>query len=64
MPMNSKRVTLRDVADRVGVSHVTISLALRNHPSIPLRRRQEVKSVAEQMGYRPDPLLSSLAAGR
>jgi DNA-binding LacI/PurR family transcriptional regulator len=62
--LNSKRVTLRDVAERVGVSHVTISLALRNHPSIPLKRRREIKRMAEAMGYRPDPLLSSLAAYR
>ena len=62
--VNSRRVTLRDVAERVGVSHVTISLALRNHPSIPVRRRKEVKRVAKQMGYQPDPLLSSLAVYR
>src|SRR6516164_4115212 len=62
--LDTKRVTLRDVAERVRVSHVTISLALRNHPSIPLKRRQEIKHVAEEMGYRPDPLLSSLAVYR
>ncbi len=62
--VNTKRVTMRDVAERVGVSHVTISLALRNHPSIPVRRREEVRRVAEQMGYQPDPLLSSLAVYR
>lgn len=60
----SGRVTLRDVAAKVGVSHVTVSLALRNHPSIPLVRREQVKRVAEQMGYRPDPLLSSLVVYR
>ncbi len=49
--MEIKRVTLRDVAERVGVSHVTISLALRNHPSIPVRRRDEVKRVAKQVGH-------------
>ena len=64
LSVNSRRVTLRDVAERVGVSHVTISLALRNHPSIPVRRRKEVKRVAKQMGYQPDPLLSSLAVYR
>lgn len=58
------RVTLRDVAARVGVSHVTISLALRNHPSIPAPRREQIKKVADQMGYRPDPLLSSLVVYR
>jgi DNA-binding LacI/PurR family transcriptional regulator len=62
--LHTKRVTLRDIARKVGVSHVTISLALRNDPSIPAKRREEIKQVAEQMGYRPDPLLSSLAVYR
>jgi DNA-binding LacI/PurR family transcriptional regulator len=60
----AKRVTLRDVARKVGVSHVAVSLALRNDPSISLQRRVEIKQAAEQMGYRPDPLLSSLAVYR
>jgi DNA-binding LacI/PurR family transcriptional regulator len=62
--LHSKRITLRDVAQKVGVSHVAISLALRNDPSISLKRRVEIKQAAEQMGYRPDPLLSSLAVYR
>jgi LacI family transcriptional regulator len=60
----AKRVTLRDVARKVGVSHVAISLALRNDPSISLTRRAEIKRAAKEMGYRPDPLLSSLAVYR
>jgi len=58
------RVTLRDVAKRAGVSHSTVSLCFRNHPSIPETRRQQVLRVAEEMGYRPDPVLSSLAEYR
>ncbi|MBC8095463.1 MAG: LacI family DNA-binding transcriptional regulator [Akkermansiaceae bacterium] len=60
----SVRVTLRDVAKKIGVSHVTVSLALRNHPSIPPSRREQVRKMAEEMGYRPDPLLSSLSVYR
>jgi DNA-binding LacI/PurR family transcriptional regulator len=56
----SNLVTMRDIAKKVGVSHSTVSLALRNHPSIPPARRQEIKQVAKRMGYRPDPLLASL----
>ncbi len=63
-PSKLRRVTLRDVAKRVGVSHVTISLALRNHPSIPQTRCAEVKRIADEMGYAPDPLLASLAVYR
>ncbi len=58
------RVTLRDVAKKLDVSHVTVSLALRSHPSIPKSRQEEVRRVADEMGYRPDPLLSSLAVYR
>jgi DNA-binding LacI/PurR family transcriptional regulator len=62
--MEKKRVTLRDIAERVGVSHVTVSLALRNHHSISIGRRDEVQRMAKQMGYVPDPMLSSLAVYR
>ena len=63
MPI-SAHVSLRDIAKQLNVSHTTVSLALRNHPSIPPERREEVKRVAEQLGYRPDPMLSSLAQYR
>lgn len=56
----SPTVTLRDIAAKLKVSHTTVSLALRNSPTISEARRQEIKQLAEEMGYRPDPMLSSL----
>lgn len=63
-PANTGRVSLRDVAREVGVSHVTVSLALRHDPRISPERQREVAAVAEKLGYRPDPMLSSLSAYR
>jgi LacI family transcriptional regulator len=57
-------VSLRDVARAVGVSHVAISLALRDDPRVSEARRAEIRAAAEKLGYRPDPMLSSLAAYR
>jgi LacI family transcriptional regulator len=62
--MSLKRVTLRDLAKKLGVSHTTVSLALRNHHSILPARRQQIKQLAEQEGYRPDPFLSALSVYR
>jgi DNA-binding LacI/PurR family transcriptional regulator len=62
--MLSKRITMRDVAERLGVSHTTVAMALRNHHTISPQRREQVRVMAEKMGYRPDPFLSSLAAYR
>lgn len=58
------RVSLRDVARAVGVSHMAVSLALRDDPRVSEARRREIRAKAEQLGYRPDPMLSSLAAYR
>lgn len=54
-------VTLRDIARELGVSHVTVSLALRNHPRISEATRTRVQDKAEEMGYHPDPMLSALS---
>ena len=62
--MQSKRITIRDVAAELGVSHTTVAMALRNHHTISLKRREQVRRMAEKMGYRPDPFLSALAAYR
>lgn len=61
---SSRRVSLRDVGKAVGVSHVTVSLALRGDQRIPAGRREEIRAVATQLGYQPDPMLASLSAYR
>jgi DNA-binding LacI/PurR family transcriptional regulator len=62
--MSLKRVTLRDLAKKLGVSHTTVSLALRDHHSINPARREQIKRLAEKEGYRPDPLLAALSVYR
>lgn len=61
---NSVRISLRDVARVVGVSHVAVSLALRGSERIPPARRAQIQRAANSLGYRPDPLLAALAAYR
>jgi LacI family transcriptional regulator len=56
-----QRVTLKMIAQRLGVHHTTVSRALNNHPNISLAMRTQVQQTAEAMGYRPDPYLSALA---
>jgi DNA-binding LacI/PurR family transcriptional regulator len=60
----SPRVSLRDVARAVGISHVAVSLALRGSERISVERRTQVQRAAEALGYRPDPMLAALAAYR
>lgn len=58
---DSPRISLRDIAAMLGVSHSTISLALRDHPRISEEVRVKVKEKAAELGYRPDPMLAALA---
>ena len=58
------RVTLQDVADRLGLSRSAVSRGLRNEPRIPARTRKRIHEACGQLGYRPDSLLSELAAAR
>lgn len=58
------RTTQSDVARAAGVHRTTVSLALKRHPRIPAETRERVRRIAEKLGYRPDPMLSSLVAYR
>lgn len=57
----ARRVSLRDIAKIVGVSPMTVSLALRDQARISPGLRERIREQARLMGYRPDPMLSALA---
>lgn len=56
--------TQRDIALRAKVSQMTVSLALRDAPTIPEATRRRIRQVAARMNYRPDPLVSALMRQR
>jgi LacI family transcriptional regulator len=58
-PAKRRVVTMTDVARRVGVHQTTVSLALRNHPSIPVSTREKIRAAAAELGYSPHPLLDA-----
>lgn len=62
--MNERRVTLADIAKRADVHVTTVSLAMRNHPRLPEATRKRIQALAEEMGYRPDPMMRALVAYR
>ncbi len=55
------RVSIRDLAKQAGVSHATVSMALRDNPRVAAETRTRIRKLAEDLGYRPDPMLSALA---
>jgi LacI family transcriptional regulator len=63
-PSGPARVTQRDLARLARVSHTTVSLALRDHPSIPAATRTRIAALARKHRYQPDPMLAALNAYR
>lgn len=59
-PAPKRYYTLADIAAKAGVHVTTVSLALRDHPSIPPSTRARIRAVAREFGYQRDPLLDAL----
>ncbi|NOT95704.1 MAG: LacI family DNA-binding transcriptional regulator [Nitrospira sp.] len=57
-------VTMKHIAAQAGVDRSTVSLALRNHPSLPAKTNARIQHIARQMGYRPNPLVAALMMHR
>jgi LacI family transcriptional regulator len=55
---------MQEVADQLGLHRSTVSLALRDHPSIPEETRARVRAAAGQMGYQLNPLVAALMSFR
>lgn len=48
---------MRAVADRAGVSVMTVSRALRNDPCVRKEQREKIERIANDLGYRPNAFL-------
>jgi DNA-binding LacI/PurR family transcriptional regulator len=58
------RVTLQTIADRVGVSRMTVSNAFSRPDQLSARLRDQILAVADELGYvGPDPTARALASG-
>jgi DNA-binding LacI/PurR family transcriptional regulator len=55
---------MKHIAREVGVTAATVSLALKNHPSISEARREEIHAAAASLGYRPNAMATALAHHR
>lgn len=60
----AKRVRLLDIANRLNISKVSVSKALRDHPDISRDTRELVRKTAAEMGYMPNLLARSLSSQR
>src|SRR5215216_7127755 len=57
-------VTLADIARELGVSKMTVSRAINNHPLINSDTRERVLAVAHRMNYQPNQHARALATSR
>jgi len=55
-------ISQREIARLAKVSPSTVSLALRNHFSIPISTRLRIQKIAKNAGYQPDAILAEIMA--
>ena len=65
-PKSFKPVSLKQVAERLGLNPATVSVVLNNVPgrSIPQTTRDRIKAAAREMNYQPNLLARSLRSRR
>jgi LacI family transcriptional regulator len=58
--MKTDHITQQDIADKLHVSRITVSKALRDHPDISAEMKEKVKKAVEEMGYSPNLIAKQL----
>jgi LacI family transcriptional regulator len=59
-----RKITLKDVAQRAGVSTQTVSRVVNNSPDVLPQTRDRVQKAINELGYAPNVIARSLSRGR
>ena len=62
--MTKRRVTIRDVAKKAGVSTATVSRVLNKSKKVHFRTRRLVENACEELGFYRDPIAAALRTGK
>ncbi|MEX0330783.1 MAG: LacI family DNA-binding transcriptional regulator [Puniceicoccaceae bacterium] len=60
MKERPQRVSMKTIAERLGISKATVSLALRNSPEVSKKMKARVQAAAEELGYKLNPALGQV----
>ncbi len=62
--MPTERITIRDIAEKAGVSAGTVDRVLHNRPNVSKKALDKVNKALEEMKYEPNAYASALANSR
>ena len=57
-------ITLNDIAKIAGVSHTTVSRALKGHPNLSPKTVERIRHIADELGYVPNTVARGLKTNR
>lgn len=61
---NFRSITIKELAQRAGVSHSTVSRALNNHPALARETVERIQQLARELNYVPSHSARSLKTNR
>ena len=61
---HGRRTTIKDIAERAGVSKGAVSYALNGRPGVSEETRDRILAIAEELGWYPNRAARSLSASR
>ncbi len=56
-------MTIRQFAERIGFSYVTVSRAINDHPLVSSETKERIFQAMDEYGFRPNPLARGLRGG-